>query len=429
MQLSMFGNLAPRVYSVSAITAYIKERLRVDQTLQDLWLEGEISNWRRAPSGHVYFTLKDPDASIRCVMWRSTLPRLSYLPAGDGEAVLAHGYVSVYEPNGQYQFYVDELERVGLGALQAQFEQLKARLAQEGLFDEARKRPLPRFPQRIGVVTSPAGAALRDILNVLRRRYPLAEVILSPTLVQGEDAPPQIVSALQALSEVKDIDVIVLARGGGSLEDLWAFNDERVARAVAASPIPVVCGVGHETDFTIADFVADLRAPTPSAAAELVTPDRDELARRLQSFRAQLAAGAGAAIIRRRRMLASEMRALRRLSPQTWIDRRRQRVDDLSRVAQTAIAHRLALGRERLNGLSLRLSALNPQATLARGYAVVRRVEDGHVVSRVGQVTSGDRLSVQVSDGEFRSTVQEGGRRTTKDERRRTEDEGRRTKN
>ncbi len=416
MQLSMFGNLAPRVYSVSAITAYIKERLRVDQTLQDLWLEGEISNWRRAPSGHVYFTLKDPDASIRCVMWRSTLPRLSYLPAGDGEAVLAHGYISVYEPNGQYQFYVDELEPVGLGALQAQFEQLKARLAQEGLFDEARKRPLPRFPQRIGVVTSPAGAALRDILNVLRRRYPLAEVILSPTLVQGEDAPPQIVSALRALSEVKDIDVIVLARGGGSLEDLWAFNDERVARAVAASPIPVVCGVGHETDFTIADFVADLRAPTPSAAAELVTPDRDELARRLQLFRAQLASGASAAITRRRRMLTSEMRALRRLSPQAWIDQRRQRVDDLSRVAQRTIAHRLALGHERLNGLSLRLSALNPQATLARGYAIVRHAEDGHVVSRVGQVTSGDRLSVQVSDGEFGSIVQDKDRRTTEDE-------------
>jgi exodeoxyribonuclease VII large subunit len=409
MQLSMFGNLAPRVYSVSAITAYIKERLRVDQTLQDLWLEGEISNWRQASSGHVYFTLKDPDASMRCVMWRSTLPRLSYLPAGDGEAVLAHGYISVYEPNGQYQFYVDELEPVGLGALQAQFEQLKARLAQEGLFDEARKQPLPPFPRRIGVVTSPAGAALRDILNVLRRRYPLAEVILSPTQVQGEDAPPQIVSALQALSEVKDVDVIVLARGGGSLEDLWAFNDERVARAVAASPIPVVCGVGHETDFTIADFVADLRAPTPSAAAELVTPDREELARRLRRFRVQLEAGVEEAIARRRRMLVGEIRALRRLSPQAWIDRRRQRVDDLSRGAQTAIAHRLALGRERLNGLSLRLSALNPQATLARGYAIVRRVEDGHVVSRVGQVTSGDRLSVQVSDGEFGSIVQEEG--------------------
>ncbi len=404
-QLSLFGELTPRVYSVGAITTYIKERLEVDLTLQDLWLEGEISNWRRAASGHVYFTLKDPDASIRCILWRSTVQRLNYLPAGDGEAVLAHGRISVYEPQGQYQFYVDDLEPVGLGALHAQFERLKARLAQEGLFDEARKRPLPPFPRRIGIVTSPVGAALRDVLNVLRRRYPLAEAILAPTQVQGEDAPPQIVGALRALSEVAGVDVIILARGGGSLEDLWAFNDERVARAVATSPVPVVCGVGHETDFTIADFAADLRAPTPSAAAELATPDRNELVRRLGRLRAQLAVTLGEAIARRRRLLTGEVRALRRLSPQTWIDRRRQRVDDFSHAAQTAIAHQLMLGRERLNGLSLRLSALNPEATLARGYAVVRRADDGRVVRRVGQVSPGDRLSVQVSDGIFESIV------------------------
>jgi exodeoxyribonuclease VII large subunit len=417
MQPSLFSDLGPRVFSVSAITAYIKERLESDLTLRDLWLEGETSNWRQAPSGHVYLTLKDPDASIRCIMWRSTVPRLSYLPAGDGEAVLAHGHVSVYEPSGQYQFYVDDLEPVGLGALQAQFEQLKARLAQEGLFDEERKRPIPLFPRRIGVVTSPVGAALRDILNVLRRRYPLAEVILSPTLVQGEDAPPQIVSALQALSRVEGVNVIILARGGGSLEDLWAFNEERVARAVAASPVPVVCGVGHETDFTIANFVADLRAPTPSAAAELVAPDQDELARRLSVNVAQLAAGAGEAITRRRHMLGGEVRALGRLSPQTRIDQRRQQVDDLSHVAQTTIAHRLSLSRERQNGLSSRLSALNPEATLARGYAVVRHTDDGRVVSRIGQVSPGDRLSVQVSDGEFAGVVQsEDEGPTTKDE-------------
>ncbi len=406
MQLPLFADAAPRVYSVSAITAYIKEQLEVDLTLQDLWLEGEISNWRPAPSGHIYFTLKDSDASIRCILWRSAAQRLSYLPAGDGEAILAHGHVSVYEPQGQYQFYVDDLEPVGMGALYAQFEQLKARLAEEGLFDEARKRPLPPFPHRIGIVTSPIGAALRDILNVLRRRYPLVEVILSPTQVQGDEAPPQIVSALQALSQVEGVDVIILARGGGSLEDLWAFNDERVARAVAASPIPVVCGVGHETDFTIADFAADLRAPTPSAAAELATPDRVELARRMERLRARLAAGAGEVIARRRRQLAGEVRALRRLSPQAWIDRRRQRLDDLSRVAQAATVHRLSLERERLTGLGLRLSALNPAATLARGYAVVRRTDDGRVVASVRQVSPADRLSVQVTDGQFNSVVQ-----------------------
>jgi exodeoxyribonuclease VII large subunit len=406
MQPPLFAASAPRVFSVSAITAYIKKRLEGDLTLQDLWLEGEISNWRPVSSGHVYFTLKDSDASIRCVMWRSTVPRLSYLPGGDGEAVRAHGHVSVYAPSGQYQFYVDELEPVGLGTLHAQFEQLKARLAQEGLFDEARKRPPPPFPRRIGIVTSPVGAALRDVLNVLRRRYPLAEVILSPSQVQGEDAPPQLVSALKALSRIEDVDVIILARGGGSLEDLWAFNDERVARAVAASPIPVVCGVGHETDFTIADFVADLRAPTPSAAAELVTPEWGELTRLLGGLRTQLAASIGGAVARRRHRLGSEMRALQRLSPQAWIEQRRQRLDDLSHVAQTTIAHRLALGRERLNGLSLRLSVLNPDATLARGYAIVRHKEDSRVVSRVVQVSSGDRLAVQVSDGEFESIVQ-----------------------
>jgi exodeoxyribonuclease VII large subunit len=405
MQPSLFAALEPRVFSVSAITAYIKERLRVDRTLQDLWLEGETSNWRAAPSGHVYFTLKDPNASIRCVMWRSSVPKLSYLPAGDGEAVLAHGYVSVYEPSGQYQFYVDEIEPVGLGALHAQYERLKARLTEEGLFDEARKRPLPAFPRRIGVVTSPAGAALRDVLNVLRRRFPLVEVILSPTQVQGADAPPQIVHALSLLAGVSGVDVIILARGGGSLEDLWAFNDERVARAVAASPVPVVCGVGHETDFTIADFAADLRAPTPSAAAELATPDRAELAQRLLGLTARLAAGVGESVARRRHALTGELRALRRASPQLWIERRRQRLDDLARAAQTNLDHKLALRRERLTSLELRLSALNPEATLARGYAIVRRLDDGRVVKRIAQVSSGDQLSVQVSDGEFKTVV------------------------
>ena len=406
MQLSLFPDSAPRVYSVGAVTAYIKGRLEADLTLQNLWLEGEISNWKPAPSGHIYFTLKDSEASIRCILWRSTVQRLSYVPARDGEAILAHGHVSIYEPQGQYQFYVDELEPVGLGALHAQFEQLKSRLAEEGLFDPARKRPLPLFPRRIGLVTSPIGAALRDILNVLRRRYPLVEVILSPTQVQGDEAPPQIVNALQAVSRVEGMDVIILARGGGSLEDLWAFNDERVARAVAASPVPVVCGVGHETDFTIADFAADLRAPTPSAAAELATPDRGELARRVAHYRSRLASAIEEAVAGQRRQLAGEVRALRRLSPQAWIDGRRQRVDDLSRAAQATIAHRLSLARARLDGQGLRLSALNPAATLARGYAIVRRADDGRVVVSVGQVSSGDRLSVQVSDGQFDSTVQ-----------------------
>jgi len=396
-----------RVYTVSQVTSRIKTWLDNDRVLQDLWLEGEVSNWRSAPSGHIYFTLKDAAASLRCVMWRSTAQQLAYLPEGDGVAVLAHGKISVYELSGQYQLYVDDLQPAGLGALYVEFERLKARLAQEGLFDRP-KRPLPPFPRCIGVVTSPSGAVWRDIQNVLRRRYPLAEVILAPTLVQGEEAPSQIVAALRAVSQVPGVDVIILARGGGSIEDLWAFNDERVARALAAAPVPVVCGVGHETDVTIADYVADLRAPTPSAAAELVVPDRRELARQVADYRARLVAGAQETVTRRRRQLLSELRALRRLSPQSWIDRYRQRVDELSHAAQRASAYRLALNREQLRGLRLRLSALDPKATLQRGYAIVRRAADQRVVNRVGQVAPGDHLVIHVSDGTFKSMVEEG---------------------
>ena len=393
-----------RIFTVSEITLRIKTQLESDRVLQNLWLEGEISNWKRSPAGHIYFTLKDEQAAIRCVLWRSGAQRVTYLPAGDGEAVLVHGYVSVYEPQGLYQLYVDDLQPLGLGSLYARFEQLKARLAAEGLFERA-KRPLPRFPRRIGVVTSPTGAVLRDILNVLRRRYPLTEVIVSPTLVQGEEAPAQIVRALQAVGRVPEVDVIILARGGGSLEDLWAFNDEAVARAVAAAPVPVVCGVGHETDFTIADFAADVRAPTPSAAAELVAPDCAELHREVAAARQYLVGALGELIARRRRAVQTEARALRQMSPRARIDRQRQRVDDLVLVAGRTMSHRLSLQRERLHGLQLRLAALNPTATLARGYAIVHRRADDRLVVRVTQVSAGDRLSVQVSDGSFESTV------------------------
>jgi exodeoxyribonuclease VII large subunit len=408
-QMSLFaaGDTAPalRVYSVSQITARIKGWLDGDRVLQDLWLQAEVSNWKRSAAGHIYFTLKDEAASIRCAMWRSSVLRAAYLPDGDGEAVLAHGYVSVYEPQGQYQYYVDELQPVGLGSLYARFEQLKARLQAEGLFDAARKRPLPAFPRRIGVVTSPSGAALRDILTVLRRRYPLAEVIVAPTLVQGPDAPEQIVHALEGVGQVPGVDAIILARGGGSLEDLWAFNEEAVARAIVAAPVPVVSGVGHETDFTIADFAADVRAPTPSAAAELVAPDRASLRRHVAAAWQQLAAACAGQIEERRRSLHAEVRALRRLSPRGRIDRQRQRVDELTHALARSTGHRLALQRERLHGLQQRLAALNPAATLARGYAIVRRRADGRPVTRVAQVAAGDGLTVQVSDGTFEGVV------------------------
>lgn len=406
MQPTLF-DYTPPVLSVGAVTRYIRERLELDQTLQDLWLEGEISNWKQAASGHIYFTLKDSEASIRCVIWRSTarrlVPRSGAL--GEGEAVLAHGRIGVYEAGGNYQFYVDDLEPAGRGELHLQFEALKRRLAAEGLFDEERKRPLPRFPQRLGVVTSRDAAALRDILNVLARRYPLVEVVLAPTPVQGDEAPPQIVRALEAIAGA-GVDVILLARGGGSLEDLWAFNDERVARAIAACPIPVVCGVGHETDFTIADFVADRRAPTPSAAAELATPDRAELARAVAQQQLALFQTAAGRLAEQRARVGRQQWALRRLSPQRAIDNFRQRLDDHAGQMGRSLAHRLALQRERVNGLQARLLTLNPGTTLERGYAIVQKGRE--VVTRRRQVSGGDAVRITVGDGDFEATVTGG---------------------
>jgi exodeoxyribonuclease VII large subunit len=396
-------NTSPRVLTVSAINAYIRQKLEADFTLQDLWLEGEISNWKQATSGHIYFILKDDRASIRCVIWRSQAGQLIYMPQRDGEAVLAHGKISVYEAGGNYQFYVDDLEPAGQGALYAEFERLKAQLAAEGLFNPELKRPLPPFPQRIGIVTSPDGAALRDVLNVLRRRYPIVQVILSPTLVQGEAASPQIVTALEAVAQ-QEVDLIIIARGGGSLEDLWAFNDETLARAIVACPIPVITGVGHEVDFTIADFVADVRAPTPSAAAELATPDRLELERLLHSHQFALADAARQIISTGRANLQRQQWALERLSPQVYINNYRQRIDTLVNQANQTLQHYLLLQRERVKTLASQLETLNPWATLTRGYAIVQKGQT--VISQTSQVSQGDDITVKVSDGEFGATVQ-----------------------
>lgn len=392
------------LYRVSEVTRHIKDLLDGDGALQDIWIEGEVSNFSRSSAGHLYFTLKDESSQIRCVMWRSRAAQQSCLPR-NGEALLAHGYVSVYEPQGVYQFYADLLQPAGVGALHLAFEALKAKLEAEGLFDPARKRALPRFPRCIGVVTSPQAAALRDILRVLRTRYPLVEVILSPTLVQGTEAPGQIVQALQALNARDDVDVIIIARGGGSLEELWAFNDEQVARAVAASRVPVVSGVGHETDFTIVDFVADVRAPTPTGAAAAVVPDRSELWTVVQHHEVRLLNRMQERLTTLRRTLDGETRALRRYTPQSQIAAYRQRTDELVTRASYLMLHRLQLARERLHGLSAQVSSLNPKGVLARGYAIVRHGRTGTVVSSVQHVRAGDPLAVQVQDGTFGATV------------------------
>ncbi|MFQ5857137.1 MAG: exodeoxyribonuclease VII large subunit [Anaerolineae bacterium] len=406
----------PTYLSVSQLNRYVRDLLAGDFTLQDCWVEGEVSNYSQAASGHVYFTLKDESARLSCVMWRSNFEWQTYVPE-NGHAVLCHGYVSVYEAQGRYQLYVDEIQPAGRGLLHLEFEALKKKLAAEGLFDEARKRPLPAHPRRIGVVTSPQAAALRDICHVLARRYALPDVILAPTLVQGDEAPPQIVAALEALNQVQ-VDVVILARGGGSLEELWAFNDERVARAVAASLAPVVCGVGHETDYTIADFVADVRAPTPSAAAELAVPDGAELRQALGGLQMRLVAGIGQQLDAKARRVEQQRQTLARHSPARVINEYRQRVDGLAQTGHRAIVHRLVLARERLNSRVTQMRALDPKATLARGYAIVSRLDTGRPVTSVRHVESGDAVSVQVKDGSFEAVVgRSKGRRPAADAR------------
>jgi exodeoxyribonuclease VII large subunit len=403
-QLNLFGSSEALPYTVSQLVARIRDVVESDADLHDLRVEGEVSNFRQASSGHCYFTLKDAGAELRCVMWRSAAQELRSLPS-DGAMVLAHGRVGVYEQRGSIQLYVEYLEPSGVGALYREFELLKARLEEEGLFALDRKRALPRFPRRVGVVTSPTAAAFRDVLNVLRRRYPLVEVVLSPTMVQGESAPTQIVAALESLDACDDIDVILIVRGGGALEELWAFNDERVARAVAASKVPLVCGVGHETDFSLADFAADLRAPTPSAAAELATPDRAELLTQVNQLSGRLAALLRVRLNEARWALTEQEQALQHLSPATLLAQARQRVDDLAARAADLVEHDLLLRRERLTGLNGRLEGTSPVATLERGYAILSRQVDQQMVLSVSQVDSGDGLVARVSDGEFEVTV------------------------
>ena len=396
-QLALF-DASPR-WTVTDLTRHLRQVLEADSSLQGVWVQGEVSNLSRPSSGHVYFTLKDAGASLRCVIWRNDAARLRF-PIQDGLAIEAHGSISIYEVGGQYQLYADALRPLGEGALYQEFLRLKALLEAEGLFDAARKRPIPEFPHRIGIVTSPTGAALRDILNTLLRRLPLAEVILAPAPVQGDEAPRALVGALQALNRIVAPDVILLARGGGSIEDLWAFNDETLVRAIAGSAAPVISGVGHETDFTLADFAADLRAPTPTAAAELSTPiTLLDLKANLVEFERILQERTLERVGRQRDLAASLEERLRFYSPLRRLQTERQRLDDLSRRAIAAPVHRMALSGEKLKGMENRLLALSPNAVLGRGYAVVTK--NDRVVNSKSQVQAGDALRIRVRDGEF----------------------------
>jgi exodeoxyribonuclease VII large subunit len=401
MQASLFGAVQ---WTVTTLTRYIREALESDVQLQDVWVQGEVSNLSRPASGHVYFTLKDSGASLRCVVWKSGVSRLGVV-LQDGMAVSAHGRIGVYDAAGQYQLYADQVRAAGEGALFQEFLRLKSVLEAEGLFAAERKRPIPLLPRRIGIATSPSGAALQDVLNTLRRRLPMLEVILAPSPVQGTEAPAQLVGALEALNrERSQPDVILLVRGGGSIEDLWAFNDERLVRAIAASAVPVVCGVGHETDFTLSDFVADMRAPTPTAAAEVATPTTAiELAERLSDLSARIASSMLELVAQNRGATSAAGQSLRFQSPDRRIQADRQRIDEFSHRFQTAHAHRLALRGGELQGWSKRLQALSPLEVLGRGYAVVTRRADGLVVRKVGQAQDG--INVRVSDGSFEAEV------------------------
>lgn len=395
-------------FTVTQLLSQIKTLIEREQTLRNVWLQGEVSNFVRATSGHCYFTLKDERAVLACVMWKQDALRLGRLPQ-NGQQVLVHGYVSVYESQGKMQFYADALELAGVGRLYQEFEALKAKLTAEGLFDPERKRPLPAWPQRIAVVTSPRAAALRDILRTLALRYPAVDVLLAPSAVQGTEAPAQIVAAIELLNDwhagVEPIDVIIVARGGGSIEELWAFNDEQVARAIAASRVPVVSGVGHETDFTLADFAADLRAPTPTGAAAAAVPDRLELAGQVAAQRGRLALAMAQRLARERQHLGHSQRLLARLSPSAQIASRRQQVDDLNLAMQRQMRHRLALYRAELDGLRARLANLDPHAVLQRGYAIIYQQPGDQVVTSAQAVTAGDALRIVVADGEFSGVV------------------------
>lgn len=392
---------AQKVYQVSELTREIK--LQLEGAFPTLWVEGEISGYRRHTSGHHYFTLKDKSSQLPAVMWRGRASSLSFRPT-DGMKVLAWGSVTVYEAGGRYQLDVLVLRPAGVGELQIAFEALKARLAEEGLFDEARKRRLPAFPQRVGIVTSPTGAAIEDMRKVAAERWPLAELVLAPARVQGEGSAAEIASGIADLNKYGRVDVIVVGRGGGSLEDLWAFNEEMVARAIFRSRIPVVSAVGHEIDFTIADFVADVRAATPSAAMEIVLPNRDEIATRLATMRKSLDRHIDRRIAEAKAgldALATHW-ALRR--PAEIVRGHRQRLDELEMRLQNAADRLAKTTRQKLAHLQDLLRAHHPAAVLARGYAIVRR-DDGSILrdARVARVD--ETLHVRLSRGEVDATV------------------------
>jgi exodeoxyribonuclease VII large subunit len=393
----------PRVFSVSELNRLVKTL--IEEHYPAVWVEGEVSNLRIPASGHAYFTLKDSGGQIAAVMFRGDLARLRFR-LQDGLHIVVSGELSVYEARGQYQVIGRDAFPRGVGALQAAFEQLKKKLQAEGLFAEERKRPIPMLPRRIGLVTSPTGAAIRDFLTVLKRRFPNLAILIDPVRVQGDQAAPEIVAAVDGFSARGDVDVVIVTRGGGSLEDLWPFNEESVARAIARSSLPVISAVGHEIDFTIADFVADLRVPTPSAAAELVIGHKDELSDRIRFARERMATTLRSRLQLLRNRLASAAGSYVFREPANAVRQYQQRIDELAYRLETNARRRLRDARANLDRDSASLAALSPLAVLERGYAIVFRAEDGRVVTDAGDVEPGRRVTARLHHGRIHAKVE-----------------------
>lgn len=393
-----------RIVPVNQLTAFLKVLVEDDEDLQDLWVDGEISNLTIARSGHAYFTLKDESSSMSAVMWRNAVQRQRMVP-NEGDRVIVHGNVTLYEPRGSLQLQVDLIQPQGTGILQLQLEELRQKLEAEGMFEPSRKRPLPAYPTRIGVVTSSSGAVWHDIQHVITRRYPLAELILSPASVQGERAPDSIVDALTFLQESASPDVIIIGRGGGSLEDLWAFNDERVVRAMFAARVPIISAVGHETDTTLADHVADIRAPTPSAAAELAVPDLAAIDAWLADARIRMANEMDDRLARSLQILDDMQQRLGRVSPTRQLTLLSIELDALSERLTHEIQHRLERSRSDITAVHGVLEALNPQSLMERGYGFLCDGDSGKGIRSIRSLSPGTSVRAIIHDGSFTADV------------------------
>ncbi len=396
----------PKIFTVTQLTSYLKGLVESDPILRQVWVQGEISNFTLHSSGHMYFTVKDDQARLRCVMFRTENRRLKFQPA-DGLAVIVGGRIGIYPKNGEYQLYVEQMEPAGVGSLYLAYEELKKRLAGEGLFDPDCKKAIPGFPRKIGIITSPTGAAVRDIIRIVRRRCPVVDLLVIPAQVQGEAAPRSLCEALRLAGSVPGLDLLIIGRGGGSIEELWAFNDEEVVRAVASCPLPVISAVGHETDFTITDLAPDLRAPTPSGAAEMAVPELRELRRRLLLMEERLRSAALQMLERKRNLLEFMEKHPVLREPHRWLDERRQRVDEIWDGLVRTVQSRLEKARAALERNLAALDALSPLATLRRGYSICRKKVDGRIVREAGEVSPGEKVRVLLSRGELVCTVEE----------------------